>query len=343
MNNRVTLKDIARETGFHVSTVSRALDPNSRASLTEEVTNRIKTVAEKMGYYPNRVAIGLRTSRTMTVGVMIPDITDMLFPPIVRGIENALEPLGYASIIVNTDNISTREHKLVNILQERGVDGIINSAAQRNDTIIPQIVAKGLPIVTLNRKIDHSNIPYIVNNEEKGIKMTLEYLFTLGHRNIVNIAGPQELSTGHLRLKAFQEVSAKLGLKIKKIAIAIATKYNEQEGFRCAEILMNTNKKFTAILCSNDRLALGALNLLKSRGLSCPADVSVTGFNDMQNLDLLSPRLTTIRIQQFEAGFACGSLLISLMNHKKITIPYKTVLPVELIKRDSVAPPKVNH
>lgn len=340
MKNRVTLKDIARKTNVHASTVSRALDTNSRTSLTAEVTTRIRDVAEQMGYFPNRVAIGLRTSRTMTVGVMIPDITDMLFPPIVRGIENALEPLGYASIIVNTDNITKRESRLVNILQERGVDGIINSAAQRNDKRMSKIAAQGLPIVTLNRKIDHSNVPYIVNDEENGIKMILEHLFKLGHRNIVNIAGPQDFSTGYLRLKAFRAISATLGLKIQATAIAIAAKYDEKEGFRCAKILMNTNQKTTAIICANDRLALGALNLLKSVGLDCPGDVSVTGFNDMQHLDLLSPRLTTIQIQKFEAGLACGCLLVSLMSNKKANVSCKTVLPVKLIKRDSVATAK---
>src|SRR5580704_13291283 len=121
---RITLKDIARATGVHVSTVSRALDPVERKAITEEVVNRIRASADMLGYRPNRIAAGLRTKRTMTVGVMIPDITNVIFPPILRGIESVLEPLGYASIIVNTDNKRDRESRLLDVLRDRGVDGI---------------------------------------------------------------------------------------------------------------------------------------------------------------------------------------------------------------------------
>ena len=166
---RITLKDIARETGVHVSTVSRALDPVERKTITDEVAKRIQAAAESLGYRPNRIAAGLRTNRTMTVGVMIPDITNVIFPPILRGIESVLEPLGYASIIVNTDSERDREVRLLDVLRDRGVDGIIHAAVLRSDPSIAKAAQDGLPVVTLNRKVEFSSIPYVINDEDAGI------------------------------------------------------------------------------------------------------------------------------------------------------------------------------
>ncbi len=340
MKTRVTLKDIARETGVHVSTVSRALDPNTRTSLTNEVVERIKAAAEKLGYRPNKLAYGLRTNRTMTVGVMIPDITNMLFPPIVRGIESVLEPLGYASMIVNTDNQEEREGRLIEVLRERGVDGIIHAAVLRSDPKIAEVAAQGLPVITLNRRIEDSNIAYVINDEYAGIRMMLEFLFGQGHRRIAHLAGPLNLSTGQLRLDAFRRASDELGLSVPSSLITASARFDEDEGRRCAEVLLDSVEPFTAILCANDRLALGAIDKLRQRGLECPNDVAVTGFNDMPFLDLIKPRLTTIRIQQFEAGQMVAKLLLDLIGPLPEDVSQETILPVELVVRDSVAPPK---
>ncbi len=209
---RITLKDIARETGVHVSTVSRALDPVESKAITEEVTQRIRAAAESLGYRPNRLAVGLRTNRSMTIGVMIPDITNLIFPPLLRGIESALEPEGYASIIVNTDSEAERENRLVEVLRDRGVDGIIHAAVLRSDPSIARAAADGLPVVTLNRRVEDSDIPYVVNDENSGIEQMLRHLLALGHRRIAHLAGPQDLSTGLLRLEAFRNAAARLGL-----------------------------------------------------------------------------------------------------------------------------------
>jgi LacI family transcriptional regulator len=334
-----SIVDIAREAGVHASTVSRALDPNSQTSLTDAVAERVRAAAKRLDYRPNRLAAGLRINRTWSVGVVIPDITNALFPPIVRGIESVLEPLGYASIFVNTDNIPERENRLIDVLRERGVDGIISGAARRVDPKISEVADAGIPIVTLNRKVDNQDIPYVISDEKQGIRMILRYLHDLGHTRLAHIAGPQGLSTGQLRLAAFCEASAELGLEFDETTIAISRRFDEEEGYRCSEYLLNANPEITAILCANDRLALGAMKYLQSRGLRCPEDISVTGFNDMSFLDLLPVRLTTIRIQQFELGKAAATILLNLINKSAEKAPRETVLPVELMVRDSAGPP----
>lgn len=338
LKKRVTLKDIARLTGVHVSTVSRALDPAEHKIITEEVVNRVRAAADMLGYRPNRIASGLRTNRTMTVGVMIPDITNVIFPPILRGIESVLEPLGYASIIVNTDSEREREGRLVNVLRDRGVDGIIHAAALRSDPSIARAAEDGLPVVTLNRRVEASQIPYVINDEDAGIFEMLKHLKSLGHRKIAHLAGPQDLSTGQLRLTAFRKAAAALGITIHEHHIAEATRFDEHEGARCVGVLLEAKRKFTAILCANDRLALGAIDALRERGLDCPGDVSVTGFNDMPFLEWARPRLTTIRIQQHEAGRRAAEILLQVMNQEAETVPIETIMAVEVVIRDSTGP-----
>ena len=337
MKAQATLKDIARETGVHVSTVSRALDPNFRHLLTSEVVGRVTAAADALDYRPNRIALGLRTKRSMTVGIIIPDIANSMFPPIVRGIECVLEPLGYASIIVNTDNAPERENRLVDVLSERGVDGIVHAASLRSDEKLSRIESSGVPVVALNRSTGISSIPEIVHDESYGIELAMRHLHDFGHRRIAFISGPPTLSTGLTRLESFKLNCDRLRIPAESPMIIIAERFDESEGKRCAEELCRSGHPFSAVLCANDLLALGAIGALKKHGLHCPDDVSVTGFNDMPALEFASPRLTTIRVRKFEAGRRAAEILASRMEDPNKPVPDRTVLPIKLIVRSSVS------
>lgn len=340
LNKRVTLKDIARATGVHVSTVSRALDPNRQKTLTEDVVEKIRATAVELGYRPNRVAYSLRTNRTMTIGVMIPDITNMIFPPIVRGIESVMEPNGYAAIIVNTDSQRGREAELLDILRDRGVDGIIHTAALLSEPTIVDAARSGLPVVTLNRRNDDASIPFVINDDAAGIRQMFEHLHSRGHRAIAHLAGPSDLSTGQLRRKAFVDVARQYGTRSADLTISEAQRFDEDEGMRCTCEILDTATETTAILCANDRLALGAFQALRDRGIDCPRDMSVTGFNDMPFLSMIPPGLTTVRIQQFEAGRVAAQHLLTILSGNAAQVPHETILPVRLIERASVAAPR---
>jgi LacI family transcriptional regulator len=338
MRRAPTLKDIAHAIGVHPSTVSRALDPAMRQTLTADVIERVRAAADQLGYRPNRLAASLRTSRSMTVGVMIPDITNMIFPPILRGVENVLEPEGYAALVVSTDNLPEREARLIEVLRERGVDGIVHAAAQRDDPAILRAAEDGMPVVTVNRRIEGGVIPAVVNDETGGIRALVEHLHSRGHRRIAHIAGPAALSTGQDRLAALQGALEDLGLPAAPVAEA--ARFDEAEGRRCAQALLESHQPFTAILCANDRLALGAIEAIREAGLRCPEDLSVTGFNDMPMLDRIPPALTTVRIQPFATGQAAARLLLALMRRQGPAASPAMVMPVELVARDSVGSPR---
>lgn len=342
MKKSTTLKDIAKETGVHVSTVSRALDPNTKKILTDGVVEKIRACATRMGYRKNNLAFGLRTNRTMTIGVIIPDLTNTLFPPIVRGIESILEARGYASIIVNTDNEAVRKIKLLNVLLERGVDGIIDAAADIIDPKMIDAFDQGLPIVTVNRQIEGSSIPSIINDDATGIQQLLKHLVEKGHRKIAHLAGPQTLTTGRTRLQVFEKTVRDMGLDFFPDLVEGTSRYEEDEGVRATEVLLNKGVEFTALVCSNDRLAIGALETLKTRGLKCPDDISVTGFNNLLYLRMTLPGLTTINIQKFNVGQASAELLLRSIEEPEAVIPSCTILPVKLIERGSVTSPPLH-
>ena len=336
MRKRVTLKDVAQAVGVHVSTVSRALDPKTRHLITPEVADQILQASERLDYRQNAAAYSLKTNRTRTIGVVVPDITNPIFPPIIRGVEDGLAGHNYMAILANTDSNMRREEGVTATLRARGVDGLILASAEREDDVVARLAQEGLPVVTVNRHLDDPNVSSVFNNEDEGIRRILAHLVSLGHRRIANIAGPQALSTGLARLLSYQQHRLAMGLEADDRLIAFADKFNEAEGERCTEELLGAGVPFTAIVCSNDRLAVGAIAALRRHGLACPEDLSVTGYNDMPMVDRLFPPLTTIRVQQYRAGFAAAELLLELLaTPPGLREPRHIVLPVELIVRGS--------
>lgn len=336
---RTTLKDVAEAVGVHVSTVSRALNPATRHFIRPEVAARILEASEQLNYRPNAAAYSLRTNRTNIVGVVIPDIANPVFPPIIRGIEDVLSECGFMAILVNTDARSARQASAVSALHARGIDGLIVASLERNDKTVQAIADDGLPVVSVNRRSDNAAVASVTHDEDTGIRLILEHLRGLGHKRVVNIAGPQHISTGRDRLAAFERHRAALGFDTDPALIVLATALNEAEGERCTAQALDTLQGFTALVASNDRLATGAITELKRRGIACPAQMSVTGFNDMPMVDRLEPPLTTVRVQQYQVGRRAAEMLLGLVDGKTDGAAQHVVMPVELVVRASTAVP----
>ncbi len=344
MRRRVTLKDIAGQAGVHVSTVSRALNPGTRHLIRPEVVDTIMEVSKRLNYSPNAAALSLKTNRTRSIGVIVPDITNPVFPPIIRGIEDALAQHGYLAVLANTDGGLDQEAEIADLLRARGVDGLILASVEREDATVSRLAADGMPIVTVNRRVEDDAVSSVINDEDSGILDVLSHLAGLGHRRIANIAGPQAMSTGVERYRAFERHRAALGLDTDPALVAFAIGFNEEEGEACTEELLARRADFTALVCANDRLAIGAIAALRHHGLDLPGDVSVTGYNDMPLVDRLSPPLTTVRIQQYEVGFEAAEIIVALLEGQRAERHARhLVRPVELIVRGSTAPPAASR
>lgn len=332
---RIGLKDLAREVGVHVSTVSRALNPDSGHPVAPELIEQIRKASKRLGYRQNLAAYSLKTNRTRTIGVVVPDITDSVFPPIIRGIEDGLAQHGYVAMLANTDGDTRRQVKVLETMRARGVDGLILASVLRSDKMVSRLAAD-LPVVTVSRSTDDPRFSSVVHDEDDGIRRLITHLVSLGHRDFACIAGPQTVSTGFNRYNAFLRHHDLAGLQGRAPLVVFAKAFNETEGERCAEELLATGRPFTAVVCANDRLAIGAISAFRRHDIACPGDVSVTGFNDMPLADRLSPALTTVRVQHYKAGFEAAGVLVDLIENEA-SEPHHLVLPVEAIVRNSTA------
>lgn len=327
------LKDIARDVGVHVSTISRALNPKSTHAISPELTAKIKRASRRRGYKRNAAAAALRTNRFQAIGVVIPDITDPVFPPIIRGIEDALARHDYVAILANTDGDPRRQGRLIETLRGRGVDGLILASVTRHDDEVSRLAA-GMAAVTVSRRTADVRFSSVVHDEDDGFRRVLTHLASLGHRRIAAVAGPQTVSTGYNRYSSYVRHCEELRLGTEPPLVALARTFNEMEGERCAEQLLIGGRPFTAVVCANDRLAIGAISAFRRHNVDCPRDVSITGFNDMPLADRLCPPLTTIRVQHYKAGVEAGELIVDIVENG-VAKPRHVVLPVELIVRES--------
>lgn len=308
-----TLKDVASQAGVHPSTVSRALSPHTRPLVNDDTAKKVMMVADRLGYRPNSLARALKTNRTLTIGMLLPDLTNPLFPPIVRGIEDTLGASDYTVILANTDNDEGKERSIVRSMLDRRVDGLVLATARLQAPIVDELVEMGLPLVLVNRTTDNPKVPSVIPDDHAGVGLAVGHLVELGHTRIAHVAGPQDFSTGLARYHAFCDSMEEEGLTPDPDLVVFADRVHEEPGARALAELYDRGQAFTAILAANDLVAIGCYDILGSRGLTVGGDVSVVGYNDMPFADRLSPPLTTVRIPQYEIGVRSAELILKLV------------------------------
>lgn len=323
----------------HPGTVSRALNADTRSLVNEATAERVLRAAEELGYRPNPIARGLKTNRSYTIGVLIPDITNPLFPPILRGIEDRLGEAGYTSLIVNTDNDPDRERSHIEAMRARQVDGFISATARLDRELLAEAAAAEKPLVLVNRSLEDGSAPAVTVDDAFGIRLAVEHIAGLGHKRIGHVSGPQNLSTGHRRYLGFVEAMTDAGLEVQREYVRFSKWFTEDEGARVCAELLDAAAELTAIVAANDLLALGCYDALEERGLRCPEDISIVGFNDMPFVDRLRPPLTTVRVPQREIGTVAADLMLQRLTDE-VDGASQILLEPTLVVRGSTAPPR---
>lgn len=332
-----TLKDIAQKLGVHPATVSRALNPRTAHLVNAATVERVRKAAAAMNYVPNPMASGLRTSRSHTIGVVIPDLTNPLFPGMVRGMQDTLSRAGYTPLLVNTDNDPATEAQMVASLRARRVDGFILATARRDHPLLVELASR-FPIVLINRVTESIQLPSVAADDQHGIRLAVDHVYDMGHREIAHLAGPKWSSTGHERAQAFNRVMRELGLSVAKRNVAVSA-WNIEEAKETATGMLARDPRITAIVAANDQLAIGVIEAARERRLRIPRDLSVIGYNDMPFMDLVDPPLTTIRVPQHEIGSEAARLLLSHLAEEGGTPVKQVRLTPELVVRASTGPP----
>ncbi|MGE0220794.1 LacI family DNA-binding transcriptional regulator [Mycolicibacterium sp.] len=336
--SRPTLRDVAQAAGVHAATVSRALNPATQAQVNPATAKRVLKAAKALGYRPNPIARSLKTSRSGTVGMVIPDIANPLFPPMVRGLESVLEPNGYNCWVVSTDNDACRQADLVAALQSNHVDGFVLATAKVDDPLLQKLHDEGAKVVLVNRRTRNLPIPSVVADDAAGISLAVAHLKHLGHTRIAHLAGPQNTSTGADRSTAFRHAIRDQSLEEDPQLVVECADWREQFGAEALRTLLDRGAEFTAVVAGNDLIALGCYDVFAETGLRCPEDISVIGFNDMMFMDKVQPPLTSVRLPHREVGAEAGRLLVEMLN-SGIDDGRSILLPVELVVRGSTAAP----
>jgi LacI family transcriptional regulator len=341
----ITLASLARQLGLHPSSVSRALDPVRRHLISPEVVARVQQAADKLGYLPNRAAAALRTGKSRCVGILLPDITNPVFPPILRGIEDGLREGGLFTLVANAAGSAQATQDLMNRMLAQGVDGVILATASRKDSLLPLLHKAAVPVVLVNRVDAQGSCPAVVSDDQSGMTQSVDHLVGLGHRHIAHLAGPQTLSTGERRLHGFRTAMADAGLNAPWVEACDA--YSIEAGHAaCQRLLARMGSapdipRMTALVACNDLVALGAMDALREAGLRVPLDVSVTGHNDMPLMDRVEPALTTIRIQHHEMGRAAAQLLLQAMANPARADTTIVLRPELVVRKSTAAAPTI--
>ncbi len=338
MPTAVTIREVARLAEVHPGTVSRALNPQTRGLVNQDTAARVLAAADELGYRPNSIARGLKTSRSMTVGVLVPDLTNPLFPPIVLGIDDRLTSDGYTPLLVNTGSDPARERARIEAMLDRQVDGFIAATARLDIEPLAVAISGGLPVVLVNRTFEDGSISACTVDDRAGSELAVRHMIELGHERIGYVAGPQNVSTGHRRYLGFTAAMEAAGLAVPPERVSYAGAFREEAGARAAGEVLRADPSVTAIITANDRLAIGCYDALGQRGLSCPDDVSIIGFNDMMFIDRLRPPLSSVRVPQREIGYAAADLLLEHLANGSMA-PREVMLEPVLVARSSTAHP----
>lgn len=335
---KISIKDVAARANVHPSTVSRVLNPATRSMVSGAVAERVSRIADELGYARSSLAAGLRTGRSWTIGVIIPDLCNPVFPPIVRGIERTLATAGYIAIIADSDNNPRNEHAVFDSMRSRRVDGLIIATAHLDDPITTACIDEQIPVVSVNRTTDAHAVMEVVNNDALGIQLAVSHLVELGHERMAFVGGPQDTSTGRDRRRAFETMARSGAFEFDGDLIMSCDTFSEAAGRDSMLSILDNSRNFSAVVAANDLLALGCYDALRDRGLSCPDDISVTGFNDMPFVDRLSPPLTTVHIQHDELGVQAAKLLLEKIQDPAAAARTLQLDPTLIVRGSTAAP-----
>ncbi|GIE99218.1 LacI family DNA-binding transcriptional regulator [Paractinoplanes rishiriensis] len=333
--DRLTIKDVARAAGVHPATASRALDPRLPGRISPATTERVVRAAAELGYVVDPVGRSLRTQRSGTVGVLVPDLLNPFYPPVVRGVQNVLREHGFEGLIASTDNDLRRGAELLDLFRARRCEGYVIASAGRRDAAVAALAGQGVPMVLVNR-LTEVDVPSVTSDDACGIRNAVTHLRALGHTAIGHVAGPAGISVTGTRAAAYRAALRTAGITPRPAWVVRAGQYTAAAGEVACRGLLERGE-VTAILAGNDMIAVGCLAAIAERGLRCPQDVSLVGINNMPLAEWLRPPLTTVAIAQEELGAQAARLVLARIVDPRADAG-SVALATELIVRESTGP-----
>jgi LacI family transcriptional regulator len=331
------MEDVARQAQVSTATVSRVL--NGAGFVSEELRQRVFAAAKEFNYAPNGIARSMAKGQTLTVGLVVGDITSPFFSHLARGVEDAVQANGYSLILCNADEDPTKEHAYLSILLEKRVDGILLAASNKDAGHVERLHESGVKLVLLDRVVPGLAVPAVQVENFGGIYQATEYLLALGHHRIAMAVGDLAISSARRRLDGFQAALEANGITLDPDLVVHAQPH-QAGGYDAARQIMDLRPCPTAIISWSDVTTTGVLLALRDRGARIPEDISVVGFDDAPLLSLLACPLTVVAQPAYEVGLRASELLLRLIRDPAPLTDEESqiLLPTQLITRASCGP-----
>lgn len=323
--SRVTILDVARESGVSKSSVSRFLDENLPKS-DSETAKHVRKIAKQMGYVKDSSAANLRRGKTNMIGVIVPKLTDTVMAMLYESLQHAATKFGKFAIVATTDDAPNANRRAVESLLQRGVDGLILSTVRDGDTLPQELKERGVPFV-LALRTDGENLSSI-GDDVLGGYLATRHLIDLGHKNIGIVAGPSYASNARMRVEGYKNALNEAGIKSNNDWIVGST-FGINSGGDAAEKLLALTPKITAIFAVNDNTAIGALAVIHRQGLTIPQAISLVGYNDIPIVSHLPVPLTSVHVPLDQIASTALELLAAdtISPNHKIRKSIPTLIP----------------
>jgi len=337
MKKKSTIYDVAKIAGVSPSTISRVI--NTPKIVAKDTRQKVINAIKELAYIPNMMAASMPRRRTNYIGLIIPDITNIFFSNLVRGVQDVCEKHGYNVLVVNSDDSQEKEGRYLKLLYSRRVDGVILTVAGYREEECPEeelSLLKKINIVLIDREINGMMAPIVKVNNFTGAYSAVKYLLAMGHKKIMYLAGIEGTRTNQEREKGYLSALKKAHINWKKEMTAdfrLDTAYQKIMHYWLK--LKNSDELPTAIFAANDLMAIGALKAFTQLKVRVPEDISIIGFDNIPFSDCTYPPLTTIAQPTYQMGQKAVETLLRLIDKKKIkkSVEFET----KLIERDSVS------
>jgi LacI family transcriptional regulator len=342
----VTIRDVAKESGFSSTTVSIVLNNAPLARYIPAATKKkIERAAEKLGYRPNQFARSLRSKRSHTVGVMVFDMTDPFCTLILRGIENTLYQASYLPILTDVHNEGSRFERYLEMLLDRRIEALIVIAnwVFLDINLLADLEKSSIPTAMIGCELKTDSISSVIVDNELGGHIAIEHLHSLGHRKIAIIRGPKALTDSSPRWRGIRNFAKESGLEIDSRLVVDMPESRDpvssfENGYKLTEELLRQKRSFSAILAFDDMSAFGAIRALSRAGVRVPEQCSVIGFDDVATSAIYTPSLTTVRQPMETMGASAVGVVLdginAVLEKREATPRHRKVAP-ELVVRES--------
>ncbi len=327
-----TIRDVAKLAGVAPITVSRVI--NNSDYVKQETRARVEAAIDELGYIPNTLGLSLRSKQTMTLAVVITDITNPFWTTVTRGVEDVAQANGYSTILCNTDESEDKQEQYLQMLLRRRIDGILLVPSSSNPDPIKLIKKQNVPVVLMDRHVSEVDVDVVRSDSEEGAYLITNHLLSLGHQKIAILSGSQSVSTSIDRVNGYSRARHDAGLS-KNDEKIFWGEFTQESGYKMTQEVLAEFPEITALVAANNFIAIGAMKLLNEKGIRVPEEIAIVTVDDIPSTFIITPFFTVATQSALEMGKQAAQLLLNRIIGVADAPCQEIILPVQMTIRTS--------